>query len=73
MMHAKHWHSQWHPAEYRGALLGLLSRPDQMATEAERIHGVSVYADAGVMAEKLQELLANMRAKVEEKLDQIEV
>jgi hypothetical protein len=57
------------PTDYRPALLGILSRLDQLTSEADQILAEPVYADVGIMAEELRELLAEMRAKVEEKLD----
>jgi hypothetical protein len=57
------------PADYRPALLGILSRLDQLSSEAEQIVAEPVYADIAVMAEELRELLVDMRAKVEAKLD----
>jgi hypothetical protein len=57
------------PIDYRPALLGILSRLDQLTSEADQILAEPVYADVGMMAEELRELLVDMRAKVEEKLD----
>lgn len=57
------------PTDYRPALLGILSRLDQLTSEADQILAEPVYADVGMMAEELRELLLDMRAKVEEKLD----
>jgi hypothetical protein len=56
-------------AEYRTKLLAVLARLDQLATNAEAI--LSDPADTGIlpMADELCELLNDMRAKVEEKLD----
>ena len=57
------------PTDYRPALLGILSRLDQLTSEVDLILAEPVYADVGAMAEELRELLVDMRAKVEEKLD----
>jgi hypothetical protein len=57
------------PSDYRPALLGILSRLDQLTSEADQILAEPVYADVGAMAEELRELLVDMQAKVEEKLD----
>jgi hypothetical protein len=56
------------PTDYRQALLGILSRLDQLTSEADQILAEPVYADVGMMAEELRELLVDMRAKVEENL-----
>jgi hypothetical protein len=53
-------------------LLYLSSQLDRLPAEADSILGSPVYADIGVMAEELRELVADMQAKVEEKLDATE-
>jgi hypothetical protein len=56
-------------AEYRSGLLGLLCRLDQMTTDADAILAGPIDTDNLPLAEELRELLVEMRAKVEEKLD----
>jgi hypothetical protein len=57
-------------ADYRQALLTLLARLDQLETGAEEI--LAEPADTELpWAEELRELLVELRAKVEEKLDQL--
>ena len=46
------------PTDYRPALLGILSRLDQLASEADQILAEPFYADVGAMADELHELLA---------------
>ena len=51
------------------ALLAILSRLDQLTTEAEAILAGPGDVEIGVWAEELREHLVEMRAKVEAKLD----
>jgi hypothetical protein len=55
--------------DYRTELLGILARLDQFETLANDILARPCYPDVGALAEELRELLADMRAKVEEKLE----
>jgi hypothetical protein len=57
--------------EYRQALLTLLARLDQLGTGAEEILAEPADTELLPLAEELRELLVEMRAKVEEKLDQL--
>ena len=57
-------------AQHRISLLSLLARLDQLETQANEILGGPVYPDVGELAEELRELLIDMRARVEEHLDQ---
>ncbi len=50
-------------------MLAILSRLDQLTTEADAILAGQGDVEIGVMAEELREHLVEMRAKVEEKLD----
>ncbi len=54
---------------YRSRLLAILARLDQLATEADAILAEPADVELGCMAEELRELLVDMRAKLEEKLD----
>jgi hypothetical protein len=56
-------------AEYRKALLALLCRLDQMTTDADAILANPVDTEILPWAEELRELLVELQAKVEEKLD----
>jgi hypothetical protein len=58
-------------SDYRNGLLSILARLDQLNTEADRILADPIHADIGAMAEELRELLVDMQAKVEEKVDQL--
>jgi hypothetical protein len=55
--------------EHRRALLELLSRLDQNVTEADQLAPLPMYADVAVLPEELRELLIDMRATVEQHLD----
>jgi hypothetical protein len=57
-----------HP-KYRQSLLAVVARLDQLSTVAEGILVESGDAEHGAMAEKLRELIVEMQAKIEEKLD----
>jgi len=57
------------PTNPRPRLLSILARLDQLTTEAEAILADPVEADIGARAEELREMLVEMRALVEEKLD----
>ena len=57
--------------DYRQALHSILSRLDQLGTEAEALLAAPGDTELLPMAEELRELLVDMRAKVEEKLDQV--
>jgi hypothetical protein len=48
----------------------ILSRIDQFETLASELIAEPVYSDVGVLAEELHELLVNMRARVEQHLDE---
>ena len=52
--------------EHRRGLLELRARLDQLETQANDIIGAPVYPDVGALAEELR----NMRAEVEEHLEQ---
>lgn len=56
-------------AKHRSQLLNMLAGLDQCCADADHILAAPVYADVGLMAEELRELLENLRDKVEEKLD----
>jgi len=58
-------------ADYRQALLTLLARLDQLGTGAEEILAEPADTELLPWADELRELLAEMRAKVEEKIDQL--
>ena len=60
------------PHTHRPRLLTILARLDQLTTEAEAILAEPVEGDIGVRAEELREMLEEMRALVEEKLDRAE-
>ena len=49
-------------------LLQLCAQLDRLLAEADGILAEPVYADIGVLAEELRELVVDMQAKVEEKL-----
>jgi hypothetical protein len=55
--------------DYRQALRRILSRLDQLNTEADALMAESGDTALLPMAEELRELLVDMRAKVEKKLD----
>jgi hypothetical protein len=59
-----------HP-DYRQALLSLLSRLDQLSTEADAILREPGDTELLPMAEELRELVVDMRAKVEAKPDRV--
>jgi len=56
-------------ADYRKSLLGVLARLDQLSTESDAILADPGDVENGAMAEELRELLVDMRAKVDAKLD----
>jgi hypothetical protein len=58
-------------AEYRTKLLAVLAHLDQLATHAEAILADPADTDILPMADELRELLNDMRAKVEEKIDSL--
>jgi len=51
-------------------LLYLSAQLDRLLAEADSILAEPVYADIGVLAEELRELVVAMLAKVEEKLEE---
>jgi hypothetical protein len=53
----------------RDRLPQLSAQLDRLLAEADSILAEPVYADIGRMAEELRELVVDMQAKVEEKLD----
>ena len=55
--------------DYRQSLLSILSRLDQLSATADELLVEPADAEVGAMAEELRELLVEMRATVEEKLD----
>ena len=55
--------------DYRKALLAVLARLDQLSADAEAILAEPGDVENGAMAEELRELVADMRARVESKLD----
>jgi hypothetical protein len=52
-------------------MLEILSRLDQCETLANELMAEPVYADVFVRAEELREMLVDMRARVEQHLDQV--
>lgn len=56
--------------EHRQRLLTIHSTLDRLQADAEAILSGPVYADINAMAEELRELIVDMQAKAEEKLDQ---
>jgi hypothetical protein len=58
------------PLDHRQALLAIHARLDQITADAESILAQPVYADVGSRAEELRELIVEMQALVEEKMDQ---
>ena len=56
----------------RDRLLQLASQLDRLLAEADSVLAEPVYADIGTLAEELRELVVDMQAKVEEKLDEAE-
>ena len=57
------------PIDHRAALNAIIARLDQLQSEAEQILAQPVYSDVGARAEELRELIVEMQALVEEKLD----
>jgi hypothetical protein len=55
--------------EYRTKLLAVLAHLDQLAMDAEALLADPVDIDILPMVDELRELLNDMRAKVEEKID----
>ena len=55
----------------RTRLLHLSAQLDRLLAEADSILADPVYADIGTLAEELRELVVDMQAKVDEKLDQV--
>ena len=53
----------------RDRLLQLSTELDRLLAEADSILAEPVYADIGTLAEELRELVVDMQAKVDEKLD----
>jgi hypothetical protein len=58
-------------AEQRARMLEILSRLDQYETMANELMAEPVFADVYVLAEELHEMLADMRAEVEQHLDRV--
>ena len=56
-------------ADYRKAMLAVLAHLDQLNTDAEAILAEPADTETLATAEELRELLVDMRANVEEKLD----
>ena len=56
--------------DHCSALLAILARLDQMQSDAEAVLAGPLYADVGARAEELRELIVEMQALVEEKIDQ---
>jgi hypothetical protein len=54
---------------YRQGLLNILSRLDQCETEAGKIVRNPIYPDVFARADEMREMLVELRALVEEKLD----
>ena len=48
----------------------LSSQLDRLLAEADSILAKPVYAEIGILADELRELVVDMRAKVEEKLEE---
>jgi hypothetical protein len=57
--------------DHRSALLAISARLDQMQSDAEVVLAGPVYPDVGARAEELRELIVEMQALVEEKLDRL--
>jgi hypothetical protein len=53
----------------RTRLLQLAAQLDRLLAEADSILAAPVYADIGVLAEELRELVVDIQAKVDEKLN----
>jgi hypothetical protein len=58
-------------SEARKDLLRILSRLDQLEAFASETSAQPMYPDVAAQAEELTELLADMRAKVEQYLDRV--
>jgi hypothetical protein len=58
-------------AEYRRQLLAILARLDQMTTDAEKMLADPADSDNAAMIDELRELLVDMQANVEQKLDKL--
>ena len=58
-------------AEARKDLLRILSRLDQLEAFASETSAIPMYPEVAAQAEEHTELLADMRAKVEQHLDQV--
>ena len=58
-------------AEHCQDLLRVLSRLDQLEAFASETSARPMYPDVAAQAEELTELLADMRAKVEQHLDRV--
>ena len=56
----------------RSQLQRLSTQLDRLLAEADSILTELVYADIGTLADELRELVVEMQAKVEEKLDETE-
>jgi hypothetical protein len=56
--------------DYRNAQLAMLSRLDRLSTEAKQLLAAPGDVEIGAMAEELRELLVDLQAKLEEKLDE---
>ena len=55
--------------DYQKALLSVLARLDQLSAEAGALLADPGDVETGAMAEELRELVVDMRAKVEAKLE----
>jgi hypothetical protein len=55
--------------DYRTKLLAILAKLDQIQRDADNILANPIDAENGAMAEELRELIVEMQAKVEEKLE----
>lgn len=56
--------------DHRQSLLAIVSRHDQLSATTELFLAEPSDAEIGALAEELRELIANIQAKVESKLDQ---
>ena len=55
--------------DYQKALLSVLARLDQLTSDADALLAEPGDVENGAMAEELRELVVDMRAKVEAKLE----
>jgi hypothetical protein len=56
----------------RTRLLQLAAQLDRLLADADSILAEPVYPDIAVLAEELREVVVDMQAKVDEKLDEVE-